>query len=150
MDYKKTNAARTTISRNMEELSQNVGGNVYELISVLKKRANQIGVEIKEELISKLDEFATPSDTLEEVFENQEQTEISRFYERLPKPTLIAIQEMLDDEIYMREEVKKEEEIELEDGGLELEEEEGGGQVAEVDKKDEKIKNNAESDSANA
>ena len=79
------------------------------------KRANQIGVEIKEELIAKLDEFATPSDTLEEVFENQEQTEISRFYERLPKPTLIAIQEMLDDEIYMREEIKKEEEIKLED-----------------------------------
>ena len=115
MDYKKTKAARTTISRNMQELSENVGGNVFELIAVLKKRANQIGVEIKEELIAKLDEFATPSDTLEEVFENQEQTEISRFYERLPKPTLIAIQEMLDDEIYMREEVKKEEEIKLED-----------------------------------
>jgi len=115
MDYKKTKAARTTISRNMQELSENVGGNVFELIAVLKKRANQIGVEIKEELIAKLDEFATPSDTLEEVFENQEQTEISRFYERLPKPTLIAIQEMLDDEIYMREEIKKEEEIKLED-----------------------------------
>ena len=115
MDYKKTKAARTTISRNMQELSENVGGNVFELIAVLKKRANQIGVEIKEELIAKLDEFATPSDTLEEVFENQEQTEISRFYERLPKPTLIAIQEMLDNEIYMREEVKKEEEIKLED-----------------------------------
>ena len=114
MDYKKTNAARTTISRDMEELSQNVGGNVYELISVLKKRASQIGVEIKEELISKLDEFATPSDTLEEVFENQEQTEISRFYERLPKPTLIAIQEMLQDEIYMQEKIK-EEEINLEE-----------------------------------
>lgn len=118
MDYKKTKAARTTISRNMQELSENVGGNVFELIAVLKKRANQIGVEIKEELISKLDEFATPSDTLEEVFENQEQTEISRFYERLPKPTLIAIQEMLDDEIYMREETKKEEEIKLEDDTL--------------------------------
>ena len=107
MNYKKTKAARTTISRNMQELSENVGGNVFELIAVLKKRANQIGVEIKEELIAKLDEFATPSDTLEEVFENQEQTEISRFYERLPKPTLIAIQEMLDNEIYMREEIKK-------------------------------------------
>ena len=118
MDYKKTKAARTTISRNMQELSENVGGNVFELIAVLKKRANQIGVEIKEELIAKLDEFATPSDTLEEVFENQEQTEISRFYERLPKPTLIAIQEMLDNEIYMREEIKKEEEIKLEDDTL--------------------------------
>tara|TARA_Y100000766_G_scaffold276551_1_gene280846 strand:+ start:29 stop:472 length:444 start_codon:yes stop_codon:yes gene_type:complete len=139
MDYKKTTAARTTISRNMEELSQNVGGNVYELIAVLKKRASQIGVEIKEELIAKLDEFATPSDTLEEVFENQEQTEISRFYERLPKPTLIAIQEMLDDEIYMREEVKKEEEIELEDGDLVLEEE--GDEVKEAENTEEKVEN---------
>ena len=112
MDYKKTNAARTTISRDIEELSHNVGGNMYELVAILKKRANQIGVEIKEELIAKLDEFATPSDTLEEVFENQEQTEISRFYERLPKPTLIAIQELIEDQIYIREKVK-EEEIEL-------------------------------------
>ena len=115
MDYKKTQAARTTISRDLEELSKHAGGNIYELISILKKRSHQISVEIKEELIAKLDEFATPSDTLEEVFENQEQTEISRFYERLPKPTLIAIQEMLQDEIYMREKIKEEEEIQLED-----------------------------------
>jgi|TARA_Y100000994_G_scaffold194856_1_gene164356 hypothetical protein len=109
MDYKKTNAARTTISRNLQELADSAGGNVYEMISILKKRSNQIGVEIKEELIAKLDEFATPSDTLEEVFENQEQTEISRFYERLPKPTLIAIQELLEDDIYIREKIKEEE-----------------------------------------
>ena len=146
MDYKKTKAARTTISRNMEELSQNVGGNVYELISVLKKRANQIGVEIKEELIAKLDEFATPSDTLEEVFENQEQTEISRFYERLPKPTLIAIQEMIDDEIYMREEIKKEEEIELEDD-LVLEDESDNEEAKSTE---ENTENSTDSDSTNA
>jgi len=109
MDYKKTNAARTTISRDLQDLADCVGGNMYELVSVLQTRANQISVEIKEELISKLDEFATHSDTLEEVFENQEQTEISRFYERLPKPTLIAIQELLDDQIYIREKIKKEE-----------------------------------------
>tara|TARA_B100000427_G_C15223727_1_gene470238 strand:+ start:124 stop:564 length:441 start_codon:yes stop_codon:yes gene_type:complete len=108
MDYKKTNAARTTISRDLQDLADSVGGNVYELISILKQRSSQIGVEIKEELLAKLDEFATHSDTLEEVFENQEQTEISRFYERLPKPTLIAIQELLDDQIYIREKVKKE------------------------------------------
>ena len=128
MDYKKTNAARTTISRDLKELADSVGGNVYELISILKSRANQIGVEIKEELIAKLDEFATPSDTLEEVFENQEQTEISRFYERLPKPTLIAIQELLEDNIYIREKIQKEEiklededidDLELEDSDLE-------------------------------
>ena len=117
MDYKKTNAARTTISRDLKELADSVGGNVYELISILKSRANQISVEIKEELIAKLDEFATPSDTLEEVFENQEQTEISRFYERLPKPTLIAIQELIEDNIYVREKIK-EEEINLEDGDV--------------------------------
>mgnify|MGYP001162559259 FL=1 len=142
MDYKKTKAARTTISRNMQELSENVGGNVYELIAVLKKRANQIGVEIKEELIAKLDEFATPSDTLEEVFENQEQTEISRFYERLPKPTLIAIQEMLDNEIYMREEVKKEEEIKLEDDTL-IDEDKSETEV--IDETTEKKDHNKES-----
>jgi DNA-directed RNA polymerase subunit K/omega len=117
MDYKKTNAARTTISRDLQELSQKFNGNIYELITLLTKRANQIGVEIKDELIAKLDEFATPSDTLEEVFENQEQTEISRFYERLPKPTLIAIQELIEDNIYIREQIK-EEEIELEDGEI--------------------------------
>ena len=126
MDYKRTNAARTTISRDLKELADSVGGNVYELISILQSRANQIGVEIKEELIAKLDEFATPSDTLEEVFENQEQTEISRFYERLPKPTLIAIQELLEDNIYIREKIQKEEiklenddDLELEDSDLE-------------------------------
>tara|TARA_B100001250_G_scaffold353180_1_gene326354 strand:- start:562 stop:1008 length:447 start_codon:yes stop_codon:yes gene_type:complete len=123
MDYKKTNASRTTISRDLKELADSVGGNVYELISILQSRANQIGVEIKEELIAKLDEFATPSDTLEEVFENQEQTEISRFYERLPKPTLIAIQELLEDNIYIREKVK-EEKIDLDEvvDDLDLEE----------------------------
>lgn len=142
MDYKKTKAARTTISRNMQELSENVGGNVFELIAVLKKRANQIGVEIKEELIAKLDEFATPSDTLEEVFENQEQTEISRFYERLPKPTLIAIQEMLDNEIYMREEVKNEEEIKLEDDTL-IDEDKSETEV--IDETTEKKDHNKES-----
>jgi len=122
MDYKKTNASRTTISRDLQDLADGVGGNMYELVSILKQRANQIGVEIKEELIAKLDEFATHSDTLEEVFENQEQTEISRFYERLPKPTLIAIQELMDEEIYMREKVK-EEEINLDDQDLTILEE---------------------------
>ena len=129
MDYKKTNAARTTISRDLQDLADSVGGNMYELVSVLQKRANQIGVEIKEELISKLDEFATHSDTLEEVFENQEQTEISRFYERLPKPTLIAIQELMNDEIYMREKVQ-EEEINLDDQDLTILEEEGSAETA--------------------
>ena len=115
MDYKKTNAARTTISRDVQDLADHVDGNIYEMINILEKRSNQIGVDIKEELISKLEEFATPSDTLEEVFENQEQTEISRFYERLPKCTLIAIEELLENKIYMNEKAKVEPEIELED-----------------------------------
>ena len=130
MDYKKTTAARTTISRDLEELSQKFNGNIYELITLLTKRANQIGVQIKDELLAKLDEFATPSDTLEEVFENQEQTEISRFYERLPKSTLIAIHELLQDEIYIREVVEEEEEIKLEDSD-QLEEEENTESVEE-------------------
>ena len=117
MDYKKTNAARTTISRDIQALADSVGGNVYELVAILKKRASQIGVEIKEELIAKLAEFATHSDTLEEVFENQEQTEISRFYERLPKPTLIAIQELLEDNIFIKEKVL-EEVIELDENPI--------------------------------
>ena len=143
MDYKKTNAARTTISRDLKELADSVGGNVYELINVLKTRSNQIGVEIKDELIAKLDEFATPSDTLEEVFENQEQTEISRFYERLPKPTLIAIQELLEDNIYIREKVKDEDiQLEEEDDLLdELSEEVDEDTVLEESKKEESAPN---------
>ena len=143
MDYKKTNAARTTISRDLKELADSVGGNVYELINVLKTRSNQIGVEIKDELIAKLDEFATPSDTLEEVFENQEQTEISRFYERLPKPTLIAIQELLEDNIYIREKVKQED-IQLDEGESlldELSEETAENTVAEESQKKESAPN---------
>ena len=89
-----------------------------------KKRSN-----LPPETRAKLDEFATPSDTLEEVFENQEQTEISRFYERLPKPTLIAIQELMDEEIYMREKVQ-EDEISLDDQDLTILEEEGSVETA--------------------
>jgi len=114
MDYKKTTAARTTISRDVQDLANHVEGNIYEMINILEKRSNQISVDIKEELIAKLEEFATPSDTLEEVFENQEQTEISRFYERLPKSTLIAIEELLQDKIYIKEKLTKQNEIDLE------------------------------------
>jgi DNA-directed RNA polymerase subunit K/omega len=77
-------------------------GNIYESIAIISKRANQISGEIKEELTNKLAEFASTTDNLEEIFENREQIEISRFYERLPKPSLIAIQEFFDDKIYYR------------------------------------------------
>ena len=78
-------------------------GNVYEAITIMAKRANQINSEIKKELTEKLEEFATYNDSLEEVFENKEQIEVSKFYEKLPKPHALAVQEWLDDKIYYRE-----------------------------------------------
>jgi len=101
MDYKKTNAENTTVTRDLRALDSKTG-NVYEAISIVSKRANQIGSEIKEELTSKLAEFASHTDNLEEVFENREQIEISKFYERLPKPSDIAVQEYLEEKIYYR------------------------------------------------
>ena len=101
MDYKKTKAPATTVTRNLNDIDKEIG-NIYETVAIVSKRANQIGSELKEELSKKLDEFASYTDNLEEVFENREQIEISRFYERLPKPTLIAMQEFLDDQVYYR------------------------------------------------
>jgi len=83
-------------------------GNIYETLAVCSKRANQISHELKEELNAKLSEFNTATDTLEEIFENREQIEISKFYERLPKPTLVALQEFLEDKIYYRNPAKEE------------------------------------------
>ena len=90
MDYRKTNAPTTTVTRDMMELCEDTG-NVYESVAIIGKRANQISVEIKNDLSKKLAEFASYNDNLEEVFENREQIEISRYYEKLPKPTLIAV-----------------------------------------------------------
>jgi DNA-directed RNA polymerase subunit K/omega len=101
MDYKKTKAAASTISRDLEVLTQETG-NIYETVMILAKRANQISSELKEELNQKLQEFASYTDNLEEIFENREQIEISKFYERLPKPSLIAFEELKDGEIYHR------------------------------------------------
>ncbi len=101
MDYKKTKAPATTITRNLNHIDQ-ATGNIYETVAIVAKRANQISSELKEELNRKLEEFASYTDNLEEVFENREQIEISRFYERLPKPTLIAMQEFMDDQVYFR------------------------------------------------
>ena len=100
MDYKKTNATKTTITNNTKLFEDKVG-NIYSAIVALDKRSNQISSEIKEELLGKLDEFATHNDNLDEVFENKEQIEVSKFYEKLPKPTLIAIRELLDDELFV-------------------------------------------------
>ena len=101
MDLRKTNAPVNTITYNKNVIEEPTG-NVYEAITIMAKRANQINSEIKKELTEKLEEFATYNDSLEEVFENKEQIEISKHYEKLPKPTSIAIQEWLDGEIYFR------------------------------------------------
>jgi DNA-directed RNA polymerase subunit K/omega len=101
MDYKKTKAPGTTITRNLDRLDQDTG-NIYETVIICAKRANQISVELKTELNRKLEEFAYYTDNLEEVFENREQIEISKFYERLPKPSLISMQEYMDGQVYFR------------------------------------------------
>lgn len=105
MDYKKVNAPTNTISRDMNSMSANIG-NVYETVKVIGKRANQISVEIKSELDKKLQEFASFNENIEEVFENREQIEISRYYEKLPKSVLIATQEFLEDKVYYRNPIK--------------------------------------------
>ena len=101
MDFKNTNAEKTTVTRNMQEI-EDVTGNVYESLVVIAKRSNQLSVDLKEELVNKLQEFASDSDNLEEIFENREQIEISRIYERLPKTNAIAMKEFLDDNVYSR------------------------------------------------
>jgi DNA-directed RNA polymerase subunit K/omega len=101
MDYKKVKTDTTAVTRNIEDFATETS-NVYETVTVLSKRANQIAAEIKEELNQKISEFATTTDNLEEVFENREQIEIAKYFEHLPKPSLIAIHEYLNDEIYIR------------------------------------------------
>ncbi|MBN9282973.1 MULTISPECIES: DNA-directed RNA polymerase subunit omega [Flavobacterium] len=102
MDLKKTTAPVNTITYNKSTIEEPTG-NVYEAITIMAKRANQINSEIKKELIDKLDEFATYNDSLEEIFENKEQIEVSKFYEKLPKPHALAVQEWLEGKIYYRD-----------------------------------------------
>ncbi|MFW6275442.1 MAG: DNA-directed RNA polymerase subunit omega [bacterium] len=101
MDYKKTKAPVVATPYNIEELEKETG-NIFESINIISKRAAQINAEMKIELDKKLEEFAYYIDNFEEIFENREQIEVSKYYEKLPKPTLIALQEFLDDEIYYR------------------------------------------------
>lgn len=107
MDYKKTKAPHTTVTREMNSLTAEVG-NLYETVVVLGKRANQIGAALKKELDAKLQDFSIPQEGIDEVFENKEQIEISKSYERLPKPTLIATQELVDHELTFRNNSKDE------------------------------------------
>lgn len=101
MDYKKLKITTSTVTRDLKNFESETA-NIYETLVVISKRANQIGIEMKEELNGKLSEFASASDNLEEVFENREQIEIAKYYEHLPKPTLIAIHEYLNEQIYFR------------------------------------------------
>ena len=105
MDFKKTNAELSTVTRDIRRFD-NQTGNIYEAVSIMSKRANQISTEMKEELSAKLQEFSRHSDNLEEIFENREQIEISKFYEKLPKPSLIAVQEFLEEKVYYRNPTK--------------------------------------------
>lgn len=106
MDYKRLRINPTTTTRNLSDL-HNPTGNIYESVVILSKRANQISSEMKEELDRKISEFASPTDNLEEVFENREQIEIARYYEQLPKSTLISIQEFVNNKIYYRNPAKE-------------------------------------------
>ncbi|WP_430467901.1 DNA-directed RNA polymerase subunit omega [Winogradskyella ouciana] len=101
MDLKKTDAPVTTVTYNRNQVDAPTD-NIYEAISVIAKRAEQINTDIRRELIDKLEEFATYNDSLEEIFENKEQIEVSKFYEKLPKPHALAVKEWLDDKIYHR------------------------------------------------
>ena len=102
INYKNTNAEKTTVTRDTNEFSDK-SGNIYQSLIAISKRSNQISAEMREELTKKLAEFASSIDNLEEIFENREQIEISKFYESLPKPVAIAMQEYLEDKVYVRD-----------------------------------------------
>lgn len=102
----KSTVATSTLTRDLRELDVKTD-NIYESIVVMSKRANQISNNVKEELHQKLSEFASSNDNLEEVFENREQIEISKHYEKMPKPSLVAIQEFLEDKVYYRNPTKE-------------------------------------------
>ncbi len=102
MDLKLTNIPNNTKTRKLVDLDQPTG-NIYKSLNVISRRANQIATEMKQELNRKLADFSTSTDSLEETFENREQIEISRYYERLPKPTIIATEEFLAGKLYYRD-----------------------------------------------
>lgn len=106
MDFKKMNAPTSTVTRDINSLSEDVG-NLYETVKIISKRANQLSVELKSEIDKKLQEFGNAPENIEEVFENREQIEISRYYEKLPKPVLLATQEFIEDKIYYRNPLKE-------------------------------------------
>ena len=112
MDYKKTNAPLNTVTHDVTTLAEPTG-NIYETVCIISKRANQIAAEMKRDLEKKLQEFASMNDNLEEISENREQIEISRYYEKLPKPVLIATQEYIEGKIKYRNPSKEKDKIEF-------------------------------------
>ena len=101
MDFKKVNAESTCVTRQKDQFYIGTG-NIYETVAIMAKRSDQIAAEMKSELNKKIEEYTTSNDSLEEVFENKEQIEVAKYYEKLPKPTLIAVNEFLNDRIYYR------------------------------------------------
>jgi hypothetical protein len=101
MNFKNSPAEKTTITRDTVEFEKDFG-NIYEAIVAMSKRSNQISVDMKEELTSKLLEFASTTDNLEEIFENREQIEISKFYEKMPKPVAMAMDQFLKSELLVK------------------------------------------------
>ena len=102
MKFKNTGAERSTVTRDVDQFIEKTD-NIFKAVSVMAKRSTQVNEKMKEELMSKLEEFALSQDQLDEVFENQEQIAVSKFYESLPKPWAIAMKELLNNEIYMRD-----------------------------------------------
>lgn len=102
MKFKNTGAAKTTMTRDINEFTDKMD-NIFKAVSIMAKRASQVNENMKEELMEKLKEFEISQDQLDEVFENKEQIAVSKFYEGLPKPWAIAMQELLDDALYMRD-----------------------------------------------
>ncbi len=110
MDFKKINTETTCVTRQKDQFYVGTG-NIYETVAIMAKRSDQIAAEMKSELNKKIEEYTTVNDSLEEVFENKEQIEVAKYYERLPKATLIAVNEFLNDNIYYRNPNKENEEI---------------------------------------
>jgi len=102
MKFKNTGAEKSTVTRNVNDFIEKTD-NIFKAVSIMSKRSTQVNERMKEELMLKLEEFALSQDQLDEVFENQEQIAVSKFYESLPKPWAIAMKELLNDEIYLRD-----------------------------------------------
>ena len=103
MKFKNTGAEKNTITRDISQFSNKIE-NIFKAVSIMAKRSSQVNEKMKEELMEKLEEFAISQDQLDEVFENKEQIAVSKFYESLPKPWAIAMEELLNNELYMRDE----------------------------------------------